>query len=237
MDKLKTQEAVMAVLGIVGLVAVVAYLYYENKKSQAPASAVSQAEQQLQAAGVESSTATSLVQKAGSGGGQPGSSPLPTGHSSGISTVGFIQGESAPGWIAITYSVPMGRYTGASRVVDGVVQYEVVSNGLVGGSAAGTTYWTPTSPPGPSGSNGGDLLLLPPSEAAKVYGVSDASGMPALYGDSSTFGGETEYFPFAYAVTSVKAPIIAPSAPASVETVSGWKAFDGYVEVPAFVYS
>ncbi|MDG6917493.1 MAG: hypothetical protein JRM85_07885 [Nitrososphaerota archaeon] len=62
MDKLKTQEAVVAVLGIVGLVAVVAYLYYENKKSASPTSE-SQTEQQLKAAGVESSTAATLAKQ------------------------------------------------------------------------------------------------------------------------------------------------------------------------------
>ncbi len=60
MDRLQTQETLIAVFGAVALVALVAYFYYENKKTAA-SSPKSQTEQQLKAAGVGSSTAATLA--------------------------------------------------------------------------------------------------------------------------------------------------------------------------------
>jgi hypothetical protein len=71
LDKVQTQEAVIAVLGIIGLFTVAVYLYYETRKSTPEAAAAAQTEQQLEAAGVTSGAAATAKQSTVKASAQP----------------------------------------------------------------------------------------------------------------------------------------------------------------------
>jgi hypothetical protein len=134
-----------------------------------------------------------------SGGGVP-SIMLPSGEV--VSGVGYISGETAPGEVVVNYSV-----------------YKRV--GWTGPGWKTPVYrWVPA---------GGNLLLLPPAQAAKVYGVSSVRGMPALY---ANLYGVSDYEPW----DNVNYPI-SSITPVGSDTQLDFKVIPpGYVQVPAFVY-